>query len=1105
MSKYWWSGIVLLLAFGVAWGEGEPWRELYKDEQAGGATVLGLWQFQRGAESADSSSQGHQLTLRGLSRFVDDGPFNGCLESFQPPADADEAQGAEIKTSPSLSPRGAFTLELWLKPKPEFASDRYSYLIDKQYHRNVADGRGNKDYQLIARALDEGKHMLEVYLGHGDDSSYYSSQAISLPTDEWAYLAFYYDGAGTGRFYLNGQGVGEKSNPGRGAIAPGTYSLTIGARVGSSNAGAAAFFSQVRLSDNAPAWLAPQPTAALSGGRRVFLRFEPQGQVSVAIKNPLSEPLQGLQATINVPGANLPAQRTAVRTVPANGQLRAELPVNLSLKPGQYDLSIGFSGQAGGQAVNFATEGQLTIMPRPLPQVFPVVDWGIPETAYKVTDYESLHEIGFTHSLFRETDVANFERVWQAGKPLVPVMTPDQTLQQLDTQLAAGLRHVVQLNPGQWVISDKGDDHEARQKQYLRVNRSGESSGRKNVCGLFPAVQQYAFNIGASAGQTFGQHPALDGSMIHSEIRDGSTLCFHPHDRAAYRQASGREIPAGAVSRDGVGSSARRQHVSARGLIDDDNPLLDYYRWFWREGDGWNELHSQTHRGLKTGTHDNFWTFNDPAVRCPPLWGSGGECDVISQWTYTYPDPPRIGLATDELFAMAAGRPGQKVMKMTQIIWYREQTAPNLPENEADRAEWEKTEPEAKFLTIAPDHLREAFWLKLSRPVQGIMYHGDQSLGMGPRDNPSAYRYTNPETRRVLSELIHQYAQSLGPTLMQVPDPAPEIAMLESFSSMIFGAAQTWGWGNGWVADMHLILQWARLQPQIVYEETILRDRLEGIKVLVMPYCQVLPQQVYEQIAAFQRRGGIVVGDQYLAPAVTPDIIVRQPAAGGAPDQYKATLQALAAQLRTELDPGYQARLDSSDPDVLVRRRQYREAEYVFAINDKRTYGNYVGHHHLVMEQGVPHQATLSLSRPGAQVYDLCRQQSVATRATPTGLQWTADLGPGEGRVYLVTPAAVSEVRVAVANRQPAETVAQIQVQVVDNQSEPLAALIPVQVKVLDPAGELAEHSGHYGAKDGVLSLKLDLAPNDTPGEWTIEVRELASGKTAQAKLTYQP
>lgn len=104
------------------------------------------------------------------------------------------------------------------------------------------------------------------------------------------------------------------------------------------------------------------------------------------------------------------------------------------------------------------------------------------------------------------------------------------------------------------------------------------------------------------------------------------------------------------------------------------------------------------------------------------VYGSGGECDVISQWTYSYPDPIRIGLATDELLAMAAGaKHDQEVMKMTQIIWYRSQTAPP-PKSDKDavpyKARREKEIPDAQFITIAPMHLREAFWTKIARPIK---------------------------------------------------------------------------------------------------------------------------------------------------------------------------------------------------------------------------------------------------------------------------------------------------------------------------------------------------------------------------------------------------
>ncbi|MGY8827033.1 MAG: hypothetical protein ACKVJG_24470 [Candidatus Latescibacterota bacterium] len=39
-------------------------------------------------------------------------------------------------------------------------------------------------------------------------------------------------------------------------------------------------------------------------------------------------------------------------------------------------------------------------------------------------------------------------------------------------------------------------------------------------------------------------------------------------------------------------------------------------------------------------------------------------------------------------------------------------------------------------------------------------------------------------------------------------------------------------------------MQWAQLQPRIVYDETLLRDGLEGVRVLVLPGTEVLTEGV---------------------------------------------------------------------------------------------------------------------------------------------------------------------------------------------------------------------------------------------------------------------
>ena len=214
-----------------------------------------------------------------------------------------------------------------------------------------------------------------------------------------------------------------------------------------------------------------------------------------------------------------------------------------------------------------------------------------------------------------------------------------------------------------------------------------------------PRVQEFCYNVGASVAQTYGEFPAFGATLLNSELRDHATPCFHAHDREAFRAASGIDIPANVVGPRGV-AWEKIADFPANHVIPDDYPLYVYYRWYWKAGDGWNGLNTALHRGLKSTGRRDLWTFHDPAARVASVYGSGGSVDVLSHWTYSYPDPIRMAVATDELLAMAGGAAAHRadVMKMTQIIWYRSQTAP-IPKSPAGVlpyvARWEREQPDA--------------------------------------------------------------------------------------------------------------------------------------------------------------------------------------------------------------------------------------------------------------------------------------------------------------------------------------------------------------------------------------------------------------------------
>ena len=1074
----------------------DPWETEYAQDQATGDSVIGLWQFNTGQELDDSSSGNHALHLRG-AKFSPDGKFGGCLECFPGWPVRDEVHSATALDHPALSPAGPFTLEMWVNTKPEIADVKGNcFLLDKKY-------AGHTDFQLILDAPQpSGGRTLRANLGFGQDSeSWYSDEPLQLTPGVWTHLAFTYDGAGTGRFYVNGIPAGHQTIAGRGSISPGPLGLSIGDRLGSNYGGFSGYIDQVRISSGIREFR--YLSVSEENPRHVFVRGEASPELVFHLTNHHRQPLRNLSAQVSAGGWG--EQITSVKKIESGKNYEIRYSLNTLLRADRYPIQVQVTaeldrteGKAETNAVSTlqSTESfDVTIVPRPNSQRMPVVMWGIGGIDGVVKEIPRLKEIGFTHCLGLSCD---YNGVWEAGEPVVPT-TPAQ-LKAADRMLDAALENdlgiIISLSPGHWLDN---------KPEMLRVDRDGKAYARKNVANAFPELTKFFYNVGVSAARQWAAHPAFQAALIDTEVRDGTSPSFHPAEKQAFRDFAGYDIPDLVQQPWGVHYSQIKDFPADR-IVPDDQPELNFYRWFWKSGDGWNDWHTAMHEGFHAADHlrkagPPLWTFFDPAVRVPSLYGSGGNVDYISHWTYTYPDPQRIGLCTDELLAMARGSgrttTPQQVMKMTQIIWYRSQTAPVTPAaDNQTRSPWEDYDPDAAYITISPMHLREALWTKLSRPIQGIMYHGWQSLVPGEK---SVYRYTHPETQHELSRLVKSLVEPLGPTLKQIPEAKNDVAFLESFSSQMLARRGTYGWGTSWTADFWLVLQHAHLQADIVYDETIVEKGLSSYKVLVISDGDVLTRSVADRIREFQKQGGIVVADDRLAPGIKADITLKAYTRVKKGDVDLAALKSLAKELRLQLDKKYLHPADADNADVIVQRRRSGESDYLFAINDKREFGSYVGQHGLVMEQGLPSRTDVTLQRPGVSfVYDLRRGRSIEVKNAKGSISWNVNLAPCDGGLFLITPRPISDVQIRAAESVNIGESLSVSMAINDNQQKPISAVIPLRIDVTDPDGRLAEPSGYYAATDGEYQFTMDMAPNDVPGVWTIRVEEGASGLVQQ-------
>ena len=250
-----------------------------------------------------------------------------------------------------------------------------------------------------------------------------------------------------------------------------------------------------------------------------------------------------------------------------------------------------------------------------------------------------------------------------------------------------------------------------------------------------------------------------------------------------------------------------------------------------------------------------------------------------------------------------------------------------------------------------------------------------------------------------------------------------------------------------------------------------------------------------------RRSGGLIVGDDRLCPGDPPDIVVSSYARTGRADEDKKALQERAARLRADLDARYERYVDSSEPDVVTHFRRLGTADYVFVVNDRREFGTYVGGHGLVMENGLPSDATITIDRRRGFAYDLVRGRPVPTERARGRMEIDVHLGPCDGRLVLVTEREIEGVTLDVpASAKRGEPVA-IRVAVVDGKGRPVDAVVPLRLDVWDPDGRPAEPSGFHGAAGGRLDLTLDLAANDVPGTWTVRAKDLATGNEAAASV----
>ncbi len=845
----------------------------------------------------------------------------------------------------------------------------------------------------------------------------------------------------------------------------------------------------------AAAAVGSEAVSVATEGRAAFIRGESPASVRLKVKNASKAGLADVSMAVEqfADESLVRKQGVALGVLPPDAESVVPCSVETRLRPGWHSLRVTVTGRRDdGTGVCETNVLRVGVGPRIADRMTALM-WGFHATPKVLADF------GFSHGL-----VCNW-----TGE------TSD--LQSYDDALVAGIGLAHTLRPV--LPSGKSEDD-----AYMRRDRSGKvidfGGGSKGVEVSNPEFLTAIKPVVERDVSQYGDHPAFAGALPSSEQRDLTAPSFNT-EHLRYKKETGRDVPAEVESI--TINPNKLDEFKKRfpdGVVPKDDPVLSYYRWFWKGGDGWPSytggIADLYHRGI---SRPNFLVFWDPAVRCPPIWGSGGAVDMINQWTYAIPEPMNVAGPAEEILAMAAGRRGQQSSIMTQLICYRSQMAP-VDKKVTPEPEWARRFPKARFPTIPPDVLQEATWSMIAKPVQSIMYHGWGTIyDMG---STIGYVYTNPESADRLRHLLKDVVAPLGPTLKRLGRAASPVALLESFTTCALGGPSS----RGWKAPSVTFLQRARLDPRVVYEDTILRDGLDDVKVLYAPQCIFLTPDVVAKIREFQSKGGILVADAQLMSALKSDLEVPvvsfepPPASDHFEDvnameaardgdakthagtiRAKATMVRQANDLRKQLASRFTPEADSSSPEIVTYSRRWHGARYVFAINDSRTFGDYVGQWGLVMEKGMPCEGEVSLADgDGAvkAVYELSRGGEVPFVRGGGRVKVPVKYSTNDGRLFAFLKTRIASVNVSAPDSVRKGETLKVVFSALDAEGRPVEALLPAEMRLYDASGREIDGAGWVCLSGGTCAVEFMTNLNDADGDYKIVCRDRASGLTAE-------
>lgn len=619
------------------------------------------------------------------------------------------------------------------------------------------------------------------------------------------------------------------------------------------------------------------------------------------------------------------------------------------------------------------------------------------------------------------------------------------------------------------------------------------------------AVAAKQNQINENIMQVIQHFPGIKVCFWESEIED-NLISELPYSRQNYD----------------VNTSAHK--FIAPGVIADNDEgyvkRLFQYKW----GDGLSAANERASAMVHKYRPDIF-AFSDP-LRRTSVYERFRGTNAISTWTYTHPDPKYM-LYIETL--IANGKPfNQGVMHTITLLNYPGSVA---PENNG-------------WVLMGPDRLVETSWINLSRNPDGLGYYigsgldpfnpgypaGSQTGGV-TNVLPASYPYQQyPPTFDALKRFVDEVVIPYGPMIRELKRSPRKTAVLSSESSDVYSASPRLlgHYGNYQAYCFYSLLNMIHIPADIVFDETIAKYGLDDYSVLVLPKCDTLTKTVYDKILDFQRKGGLVVSDQYLRAEIpgavkfdfdftyrnnvsAKALIEKKDYAektdnetrkakllevkGVTADEDRQTMETYAAKLDDFLKSRIAKEVDCSSPTVLLNMLEKDGVKYLFVINDKRTYDERIGEYKAILEKGISQTAKITLNTDEElYIYDIIEHKELSCSRTAENIMFDVNLPAAGGKIIALIPHKPEIIEINLPDILQRSKTYKFDIIIKDKTGSRVSGVQPLKICITDPAGNDSEFSDYYAATGGIYSLAFTAGLNDNTGKWQIEIENLMTG-----------